>query len=221
MGISIMLLAWEPALAQSDKPLAVAGAATCAEPQSGSGISGWVASKLGFSAAAELRVNVVGADDKRHCTTSWILHVRRQDGQPESITIAEREDVLGDNEWIQENSFEVNAWSSDGSMLLASQIEAKGDWDETTPIVYDFNSGQYWHPQLHPLFKKYIPADCYVVYDPLGFAQDGTVLISAMSTDDDREPGTKPCFGSSRWYLDFRNNTISRASPSHPEVKRP
>jgi len=147
--------------------------------------------------------------------------VRRQGGQPESITIAEREVVSEDNEWVQENSFEVNAWSSDGCLLLASQVEAQGDRDETTPIVYDFNSGQHWRSQLHPLFEKFTHADCYVVFRPRGFAQDGRVLISAMSTDDDREPGTKACFGNSRWYLDFRNDTISRASPSHPRVKRP
>jgi hypothetical protein len=221
MGIAILALVWKPAFAQDGRPLADAGTTICAEPQSGSGVGKWVTSKRGFSAAPELRLKVVGAEKMRHCTTSWILHVRREDRQLESITVAERQDVPQDNEWVQENSFEVNAWSSDGSMLLASQIEAQGDWDETTPIVYDFNSGRHWHPQLYPMFKKYIPGDCYVVYRPLGFVQDGRVLISAMSTDDDREPGTKPCFGSSRWYLDFRNNTISRASPSHPKVKKP
>ena len=81
--------------------------------------------------------------------------MRRQGGQPESITIAEREVVSEDNEWVQENSFEVNAWSSDGCLLLASQVEAQGDWDETTPIVYDFNSGQHWRSpsavrEVHP-----------------------------------------------------------------------
>jgi hypothetical protein len=220
MGIAILMLGWKPALAQSGRPLADAGTTICAEPQSGGGISKWVTSKRGFSAAAELRVKVVGTEKERHCTTSWILHVRKPDGQPESITVAEREDVPEDNEWVQENSFEVNAWSSDGTMLLASQIEAQGDSDETTPIVYDFKSGQHWQPQLYPLFKKYIPADCYVVYRLMGFAQDGRVLISAMSTDDDRESGTKPCFGG-RWYLDFRNHTISRASLSHLKVKKP
>jgi hypothetical protein len=220
--IAIFLLGCKVALAQDGRPLADAGTTTCAEPQSGGGMGKWVTSKQGFSAAVELRVSVfVGTDKQRHCTTSWILHVRKRDGQPQSITVAEREDVPQDNEWIQENSFEINAWSSDGSLLLASQIEAQGDSDETTPIIYDFNSSQHSHLRLYPLFKKLIGADCYVVYRPLGFAQDGRVVISAMSTDDDREPGTKPCFGSSRWYVDFQRNTISRASPSHPKVKKP
>lgn len=215
-------MGWKPVLASDAKPIADAGTTTCAEPQSGGGIGKWVTSKRGFSAAVELRVNVVGTDEQRRCTTSWILHVRKRDGQSQTITVADREDGPEDNEWIQENSFEINAWSSDGSMLLASQVEAQGDWDETTPIIYDFDSGQYWNPQLYPLFKKSIGnIDCYVVYRPQGFAQDGRVLISAKSTDDDREPGTKPCFGSSRWYLDFRQNTISRASPSHLGVKKP
>jgi hypothetical protein len=219
--IAILVLGWKSALAQDSRPLADAGTTTCAEPQSGGGVGKWVTSNRGFAAAVELRVKIVGAEKQRHCTTSWILHVRRQNGQPESITVAEREDAPEDNEWVQENSFEVNAWSSDGSILLASQIEAQGDWDETTPIVYDFNTGQHWSPQLYPLFKKFIHADCHVVYRPLGFAQDGRVLISAMSTDEDREPGTKACFGDSRWYLDFRNNAISRALPGHPKVKKP
>jgi hypothetical protein len=219
--IVILLLGWKPALAQGGKPLADAGTTICAESQSGGGIGKWVISKRGFSAAVELRVNIVGADKQRHCTTSWILHVRRPGGQPQSIIVADREDAPEDNEWFQENSFEIDAWSSDGSMLLASQIEAQGDWDETTPIIYDFNSGQHWHLPLYPLFKRLIGVDCGIVYRALGFAQDGRVLISAMSTDDDREPGTKPCFGSSRWYLDFRHNTISRASPSHPKAKKP
>lgn len=220
-GIVILLLGWKLVLAQGGKPLADAGITTCDEPQSGGGTGKWVTSKRGFSAAVELRVNIVGADKQRQCTTSWILHVRKPGGQPQSITVADRQDGPEDNEWVQENSFEINAWSSDGSMLLTSQAEAQGDWDETTPIIYDFNSNQHWRSELQPLFKKFIVADCYVVYRALGFAQDGRVLISAMSTDDDREPVTKPCFGSSRWYLDFRHKTVSRASPSHPTSKKP
>lgn len=224
-GIAILILVlvsgWKPAPAQSGKPLADAGTTTCAEPQSGGGMGKWVNSKRGFSAAVELRVNVVGADKQRRCTTSWILHTRTQDGHPQTITVADREDGPDDNEWIQENSFEITAWSADGSMLLASQIEVQGDWDETTPIIYDFNSGRHWRLPLEPLFEKFIGKECYVVYQALGFAQDGRVVISAMSTDDDREPGTKPCFAKSRWYLDFRHNAISRASANHPKLMNP
>ena len=219
--IAMLVLGWNFVLAQGGKPLADAGTTMCEESQHGGGIGKGVKSKVGFSAAVELRVSVVGKDKQRHCTTSWILHVRGQDGQPRSVSVGERDDVPEDNEWVQENSFEIIAWSPDGSMLLASEIEAQGDWDETTPVIYDFNSSHHWHVQLHPLFKKLIGPDCYVVYRPLGFAQDGRVLLSAMSTDDDREPGTKPCFVTSQWYLDFRRNTISRSSRNRSDVKKP
>jgi hypothetical protein len=217
--VALLLMGWKPVLASDAKPLSGAGTTTCAEPQYG-GIGQWVTSKRGFAAAVEVRANVVGTGKQRRCTTAWILHVRKPDGKSQTMTVEDREDSPKDNEWYQENSFEIDAWSRDGSMLLASQIEAQGDWDETTPIIYDFESGKYWNPQLYPLFKKFIVADCNVVYRPQGFAQDGRVLISAMSTDDDREPGTKPCFTTSRWYLDFRKNTISRASPSRQKFGR-
>ena len=57
-------------------------------------------------------------------------------------------------EWAQENSFEINAWSNDGKMVLASQIEAQGDWDETTPVIFDFSTNQHWRVELYPLFKS-------------------------------------------------------------------
>jgi len=163
----------------------------------------------------------MGRDKERRCTTSWILHLRERDGQAHSVTVAEREDVPEDNEWIQENSFEINAWSIDGSMVLVSQIEAQGDWDETTPIIYDFNARKHWRVELSPLFKKLIRPECYVVYRPLRFAKDGRIVISAASTDDDREPGTKPCFSESLWQLDFLHNTIARVSVNDLNVKKP
>lgn len=218
--IATLVLGWSLALAQDGEPLADAGTAICEEPQQGGHTGKWVTSKRGFSAAVELRVSVAGKDKQRHCTTSWILHVRGQDGHPRSCNVAERDDVPEDNEWVQENSFEIISWSSDGNVLLASQIEAQGDWDETTPIIYDFSSGQHWRVQLQPLFKKFIASDCYVVYRPFGFTQDGRVLLSAMSTDNDPEPGTKPCFATGQWYLDFRRNTISRSSLNRSGVER-
>ena len=218
--IAMLVLGWNLALAEDGKPLADAGTTICEEPKQGGGIGKWVTSNRGFSAAVELRVGVAGKDKQRHCTTAWILHVRGQDDHPRSVTVAERDDVPEDNEWVQENSFEIIAWSSDGNVLLASQIEAQGDWDETTPIIYDFSTGQHWRVQLQPLFKKFIASDCYVVYRPLSFARDGRVLLSALSTDDDREPGAKPCFPTSQWYLDFRRNTISRSSLNRSGVTR-
>jgi len=197
------------AIGQDKKPLADAGVSICSE-NAGGGMSAWVTSPKGFSAAVELRRRITGAGAKRRCTTSWVLHVRRQKGAPRTAVLAEREDVPEDNEWIQENSFWVDAWSPDGNMILTSQIEAQGDWDETTPVVYDFRSGKYWRIELHALFEKHIPPDCYVVYRPRGFGENGTVVIWASSTDDDREEGTKPCFPESTWRLDFRTGTLFR-----------
>ena len=199
--------------AEESKPIAQAGTVTCDYPQ-GSGISKWVTSKSGFSAAAELQSKISGVGEQRHCITSWRLHVRNKDGQQRVIGIAERDDQLEDDEWIEENSFEIDAWSRDETMLLASQIEVQGDWDETTPIIFDFKSGRYWRVELDPFFKRKIPSDCFVVYRTLRFSEDGKVVISAMSTDDDREPGTKACFPESLWKLDFRLGIITRIPKS-------
>jgi hypothetical protein len=199
------------AAAQNGKLLANAGITTC-ESGSGAGTGKWVTSNAGFSAAVELRLKITGRDKQRRCITSWVLLVRDRSERSKSITVAEREDGPEDNEWVQENSFEINAWSRDGKLVLISQIEVQGDWDETTPIIYDFKSKKYWRIELYPLFKKLIPADCYVLYRPLKFVNDETVLISASSTDTDREPGTKPCFEDSLWQLDFRRTSIARAT---------
>jgi hypothetical protein len=201
------------AAAQDNKPLTDAGTTTC-ESVSGGGTGKWVTSKAGFSVAVELRLKMTGTDKQRRCITSWVLHIRDQNKRPKSITVAEREDRPEDNEWVQENSFEINAWSKDGKLALISQIEAQGDWDETTPIIYDFQSKKHWRIELNPLFKKLIPAECYLLYRPIRFADDERVIISASSTDTDREPGTKPCFGESLWQLNFRRRSIARVATS-------
>lgn len=139
-----------------------------------------------------------------------MLHVRRADHKERVLTVAAREDNPEDDEWAQENSFEINGWSKNGRLLLASQVEAQGDWDETTPVVFDFSTGRFWRVELNPLFKRMIPTGCYVVYRAIGFIADGAVLIAPFSADNDGEPGTKPCFPVSRWRLDFRKSTITR-----------
>jgi len=173
-------------------------------------MSKWITSNEGNSAAVELRITVTGTGRQRLCRTSWVLHLRGTDGKLTSITVAEREDHPDDDEWVQENSFEVDAWSNDGKMILVSQIQAQGDWDETTPVVFDFASNEHWRVELYLLFRRLIPSGCNVVYRTLRFGEDGRVLISAISTDDDRELGTKPCFPDSLWKLDFRHNAITR-----------
>jgi hypothetical protein len=173
-----------------------------------------VTSKSGFAAAVEIRASVTQAGDGRRCTTSWIVHRRGEDGQVSTIKVAERDDRPDEGGWSQENSFEIDAFSRDGKKVLLSQIEAQGDWDETTPIVFDLTNNMRWRIELHPLFKEQIPADCSVVYRALEFTSEGSVLISAASTETDLEVGTKPCFANSLWELNYRNKKITRVTSS-------
>ena len=198
--------------AQEREPIYDAGIVTCDSSTSAKPLH-WVESSSGNAAAVELAVSISGSDDSRHCITSWKLHVRAKGSEERTLAVAERDDTPEDDEWVEENSFGIDAWSKDGTMVLTSQIEAQGDWDETTPIVFDFRTNIQYRVELYPLFKNLISRDCYVVYRALGFSDDGGVLISAMSTDDDREPGTKACFPESRWRLDFRQSRISPVSP--------
>ena len=207
--VALLVCAVPFGVSQESKPLSEAGIVTCEYP-SGENIGKWVSSAAGFSATVELRASVTGSGDRRHCVTSWKLHVRGKDHKEHILTVAEREDNVGDNEWDQENSFEINGWSKDGQLLLTSQVEAQGDWDETTPVVFDFSAGRFWRVELSPLFKRMIPSGCYVVYRAIGFTADGAVLIAPISADNDGEPGTKPCFPVRRWKLDFRKSTITR-----------
>jgi hypothetical protein len=209
----LSVLTFLPIAAEESKPLADTGTVTC-DDHAPKGPLKWVTSKAGYSAAVELSVSITGTGDSRHCITDWKLHVRGKDSKERTVPVAQRDDSPEDEEWIEENSFWIDAWSSDGTMVLASQIEAQGDWDETTPIVFDFKTGGYHRVALFPLFKKLIPADCYVVYRALRISADGRVLISAMSTDDDREPGRKACFPESLWKLEFLHKSISPAPSS-------
>jgi hypothetical protein len=206
--------------AQEQKPLAGAGAVTCNSPVPSGQISPWVKSGNAFAAAVELRQRITGTGSHRVCRTTWVLHVRKEGEKPHTVEVAQRDDSPGDTEWIQENSFEIEAWSSDGNLLLAAQIEAQGDSDETTPIIYDFASGNYRRMELGPIFGQMSPADCYAVYRPLRFDDVGSLFISAMSTDHGRAPGTPACFPESLWRFDLRTNTISHIRPkpkSYPD----
>jgi hypothetical protein len=199
--------------AEESKPLADAGTVTCDYSPPAGSRSQWVKSSAGYSAAVELQTAITGSGSHRRCVTSWKLHVRGRDGNERVITVGQRDDTPDDTEWIQENSFQIDGWSKDGNIVVTSQIQAQGDWDETTPILFDFTTKRYSRVELFPLFKVMIPADCYVVYRVIGVSNNGTVLISASSTDDDRDSGTPQCFAESRWKLDSRNRTISRVLP--------
>jgi hypothetical protein len=211
--MAFLLCAVPAVVGQERLPLSNTGSVQCERAAKSGGVREWVESKAGFAAALELGAVVTGNGDGRKCVTSWKLHVKGKEGKEQVFTVAQREDFADEGDWAQENSFEIEGWSRDGSLLLAAQIEAQEDWDETTPIVFDFSTNTFRRVELYPLFKRVIPDSCNVVYRPLGFAEDGRVLIKAMSTDNDREPGTKACFPESRWNLDFRRRTIVPVAP--------
>ncbi len=199
--------------AQDQKPLADAGTVTCDGPAPTGQMSVWVKSSNGFSAAVELRRHTSGTTNHRVCRTTWILHVRKEGEKPRAIEVAQINASPADGEWNQENSFEIEAWSPDGNQILAAQIEAEGDASDTTPIIYDFISNSYRRLGLRPVFDQMTPADCYMVFYPFRFDESGSLVIHAMSTDDDRDPGTPACFPESDWRYDLRTNTISRMRP--------
>jgi hypothetical protein len=203
-------------VAQEYKPLANSGVVACGNPLPSSQMSTWVKSGNG-SAAVEVRQRITGSGNRRVCRTTWILHVRKESEQPHATEVAEIDASPADGEWNQENSFEIDAWSTDSHLLLAAQSEAAGDAEIMTPIIYDFNIGSYRRLELGPVFGQMTPANCYVVYYPLSFDDSGNLVISAMSTDTDREPGTPASFPERLWRFDLRTNTISRMRPQRPK----
>ena len=212
--LAALLCAFTRSVAQEQKPLAEAGVVECVSPTPASSMSPWVKSPAGYLAAVELRQRITGTGSHRVCRTNWLLHVRKEGEKPRTIEVAEDDASPDSGEWNQENSFELEAWSTDGNLLLAAQIEAAGDASDTTPIIYDFNSSSYRRIDLRPVFGQLTPADCYVVFYPLRFDASGSLVIRALSTDDDRDPGTPACFPESDWRYDLRTNTISHIRPS-------
>ena len=166
-------------------------------------------SPAGVLASVELRgKTLVGksVDDNR-CETTWILHLTSQ-GTSQTIVVDTRDDEL-----YSEQIFEMNGWSKDGRLLLMSQIVAAGDWDQTTPVVYDIQNRKMWLTELAPLFEKYTSKDCPVYFRPMGFTTSHKVLLSVGSFDEsDPNPGEKPCFQNSRWTFDYIQKRITKAS---------
>ena len=164
-------------------------------------------STAGVRASVEVRGKTLfgkTADDNR-CETTWILHLTGP-GLPETIVVDIRDD-----EWYYEHIFEMNGWSKDGSLLLMSQIEAAGDWDQTTPIVYDTQNHRTWLVELAALFEKFVNKDCSVYFRPMGFTSSGGVLLSVASFDEtDPELGQKPCFQNSRWELNYTQKGVTK-----------
>ena len=157
-------------------------------------------------AEVETRLEPGNKQGESHCHTRWLLHVAPRRANFETITVGER-----DNGAEYQNSFEIIVWSQDGGRLLAAQVVAGGDWDETTPVVYDFASKQVWSVKLIDVFKQIAAADCLLSFRPNGFASDGRVRIEVGLMDaSDLAPGEKPCFAKSMWLLDYKTKKVSR-----------
>jgi hypothetical protein len=89
----------------------------------------------------------------------------------------------------------MNGWSKDGSLLLMSQIEAAGDWDQTTPVIYDIKNHEARLIVLSPLFEEFTPGNCPIFFRSLGFTRSGKVLLNVGSLNESElEPGEKSCF---------------------------
>jgi hypothetical protein len=166
-------------------------------------------SPAGVRASVELRGKTLAGkttEDNR-CETTWILHLTDQ-GPPQVFVVDTRDD-----EWYYEHIFEMNAWSKDGTLLLMSQIEAAGDWDQTTPVIYNIQDHRMWLIELAPLFDNFTPKDCSLYFRPLGFTSSGKVLLNVGSLNEsDLEPGEKPCFQNSRWELAYTQKRVSKVS---------
>jgi hypothetical protein len=184
-----------------DMPIAAASAVSCEDK--GANSSKTVKSRLGFTASVEVRAVRQSEGKEQRCLTSWILQVSGPDGSSTPIEVQSREDKPNDNEWGYENSFEIIGWSQDGARLLAAAVMAGGDWDETTPVVYDFQQRKWWCVELAPLFKKVVSKDCLVYFRPMGFTATGEAVILVGPFDDGQR-----CFRKSRWALDYEKQTV-------------
>jgi hypothetical protein len=162
-----------------------------------------VKSRLGFTASVEVKAVRQSEGKEQRCLTSWILLVSGPNERSNPIEVQRREDRPNDNEWGNENSFEVIAWSQDGTRLLAAAVMAGGDWDETTPVVYDFQRRKWWRVELAPVFKKAVPKNCLVYFRPTGFRANSEVVILVGPFDEDQR-----CFGKSHWALDYEKQTV-------------
>ena len=188
-----------------EKPLAAASAVSC--EYAGANTSRAVKSPRGYTAGLEIKAVRHGKGKRQRCLTSWILLVSGPDGRSNALEIQSREDKPSDNEWKYENSFELIGWSQNGVRLLAAVVTAGGDWDETTPVVYDFQQHKWWRVELAPVFEKVIPEDCPVYFRPTGFTKNGEVLILVAPFDDEDR-----CYKKSRWALDYKKQTVKKIS---------
>lgn len=170
-------------------------------------------SPSGVTASVELRgkMRVGKTTDDNRCETTWILHLAGK-GTSQTIVIDTRDDEL-----YYEHIFEMAGWSKDGSLLLMSQIQTAGDWDETTPVIYDIQNHRMWRIELALLFDKFAPKDCPVYFRTMGFTSSGKIMLGVGSldqSDPSPAPGEKPCFQDSLWELDYIQKRVTRVSDS-------
>lgn len=205
----LVFLSLATAFAQSrpatEKTLAVASAVSCEYP--GANTSTSVKSRHGYTARLEVKAVRHGKGKEQRCLTSWILRVSAPDGSSAPIEIQSSEDKPDSNEWIYENSFELIGWSQDGVRVLAATVTAGGDWDETTPVVYDFQQHKWWRVELAPVFRSVVPQDCAVDFRPSGFISNDEVLILAGPFDDETQ-----CFKKSHWALNYAKRAVRKIS---------
>jgi len=189
-----------------DKPSATASS-DCESP--GDNKSSLVRSPRGFSVAVEMQANIQGLGKDKRCHTSWLLHIEKSGDSPKTIEVDGREDAPDDNEWSVDNEFDVISWSRDGTRMLGTIVIAGGDYDETSPVVYDHTKNKWWRVALEPIFRKMIAKDCLVLFRPYGFSSDGNVLVFASSSEV-QYGATKECFSPSRWELDYEKKSFTR-----------
>jgi hypothetical protein len=194
MALSVPLATAFAQSAGDVQPIASADAVTCED--FGKKSSNPVKSAAGFTAVVEVRAAREGNGQEQRCITSWILHVSGPHVAPKSIEVQSREDRPNDNDWGDENSFDVIGWSKDGIRILTSAVMAAGDWDETTPVIYDFQARKSWRVELDSVFSKVVPKGCLVYFRPIRLAANGGVLIFVAPREaEDR------CFVTSIWSL--------------------
>lgn len=117
----------------------------------------------------------------------------------------------------KENSFEIQGWSSDGNVLLATTVTAAGDWDETTPAIYSAKESTLWVVPLAPIFRNRKNPPCDLSFWPLGFTPKGKIVFEAGALDEPYlNQGEKPCFERSFWTLDYINKTVARLPSNTP-----
>jgi hypothetical protein len=192
-----------------DKPLASATISCGSQSPAKSGV---IKSPSANNASVEMQATVTQTSKGKHCETTWLLHVGGPQRSPKTIEVDSRADESADNDYGYENSFELIGWSQDGMLLLGSTVIAAGDFDETSPVVYDYSKDKWWKVSLTPLFQKLTAANCLLLFRPTGFTTDGKVLV--FVGDPATDYGNKPCIAAGRWVLDYEKKTITKFNPS-------